>query len=100
MKKIILALLLTTTDAVADMPPLEYRYKPKMPVVEQVVKYGQAYTLCGYASPKWIDNRHLYGCQWFEDGKCYIVYSWSIKDRKMRSNVRTHELAHCNGWRH
>lgn len=100
----LLALLLSTSSAYANMPPPEFDHPFSGRLEQHSVPYGQAYRKCRTLGRNdvsaYIDGRHLYGCQFWRGDTCVIVYSFSRSDRKMASNVRRHEVAHCNGWEH
>lgn len=102
--KHVLAFLLLASPAWAQMPPPEFDHPFDGRLEKHAVPYKQAYRKCRalgrYDVSPYVDGRHLYGCQFWRGDTCVIVYSFSKIDRKMASNVRRHEIAHCNGWDH
>jgi hypothetical protein len=72
---------------------------------KHLVPYGSAAKMCrkldpDSGTPDKVDGRPLYGCQFWRETTCVVVYSFdpTRQDAKMTSNVFRHEQAHCNGW--
>ena len=103
----LLALMLSTIPALAEMPPKKYEHAYKGELVEWQVSLGSAHAQCNWLArqlgeppshPMKVEGRPLYGCAYVYEKQCFIVYSFSPSEHRMRSNVRRHEIAHCNGW--
>lgn len=102
----LIALLLTTTSALAEMPPPQYDYPYVGKKELHLVPYGMAGPACRRLNPydqtvpDRKNGRYVLGCQFWRVDVCVIVYSHKKSEPEMRSNVLRHEMAHCNGWKH
>lgn len=105
----ICALLMSASASGAGMPPEKYEHAYKGNLFEKEVPLKGAAKECNKLGkrfknteihPERKNGRPLYGCAYPRKGECYIVYSYdpSGNDKDMASNVRRHEIAHCNGW--
>lgn len=111
MKTLALALALAPSLALAEMPPKHFEHEYMGALAEYRVPLGRAASKCNALArqfgqpathPMKIEGRPLYGCAYPFKGECFIVWSFdpSGRDPHMASNVRRHEIAHCNGWEH
>ena len=86
------------------MPPPQYDYPYKGPLIEHVLPLAQVDAACtamGFVRTPAQKYATIYGCQHTKDGICTIVIpqanGWQINDQD-QAMVRRHELAHCKGW--
>lgn len=67
-----------------DIPP-QFNHPYSGQIIEQRLDHATLRILCGSDI----------ACSVHKDGKCYIwMVVWATPD------VRAHEVAHCNGWKH
>lgn len=82
-----------------DQPPAEYR-NYSGPLILQELPYQRMKTACFALGARWEGT--LYGCSIPSMGNCLVIIPaiGPMIDAKMHRQILTHELGHCQGWRH
>lgn len=95
----LLALLACPVGAVeyaygVEMPPREYRHKPRVPYTLKLVSQKEVNRACGHHR---APGKFLAGCTVLATNTIYVVKS--LKSQQLQA-VIVHEKAHVNGWMH
>lgn len=72
------------------------------PMIEIRLPLQRVKTVCYAFGVRGEANQFLMGCSTFRDGGCLLIIP-EIEPRvskERQQQIRDHELAHCNGWRH
>jgi hypothetical protein len=82
------------------LPPPQYDFPPKMPVIERVLTHNDLQWACGQVSPgslSLLPGQYYGGCSalWRVKDGVMTCFVWRRPDD---DRTRRHELAHCNGW--
>lgn len=83
-------------------PPLQYRYKPKVPVQIRTFPAAQVNEKCGGTFERALFGRtlsHRDACAVPLRTRC-ILYMPPNDGSQWWQELLAHETAHCNGWRH
>src|SRR6516164_5367440 len=79
-------------DVPVLQPPAIYRNAPsRWPFVDEVLPIAEVNKRCQGVTKNYYGTTPLTGCQYFIDGKCWVI-------RVDSDLVLEHEIAHCNGW--
>jgi hypothetical protein len=77
----------------AGLEPPKNFVRPYLPRIEWVMRQPDVERQCRAAAVTVPDGHIVYGCQYWVGETCYII-------RVPDEQIRRHELAHCNGWKH
>lgn len=85
-----------------QMPPASWITAPPPPTAELQLPLDTLGFVCGALGVQAARSQIIYGCMIWRDGRCLLILpkiQTEITKADQRQ-VRRHEMAHCNGWRH